>query len=136
MIKHKNEKQIRKYYQKHLAKMVHSFLMQALQMEDKEVKDLYASFCRNWIETVNKINRRYSAILLNHDAWEDIWKVGGYESILTKPMLPEQKAALLRVIYIVEGKTEGQRQRRETKYKILFLIMRVRLFFRKLFKKK
>jgi len=85
--------------------------------------------------------------VLSYDVWEREWKQNGYLKAITIPIpiqLPESekeklrsyKKELIRIIFIVEGKTEHQRQRRETFYKMLFIKMRIIRWVKSLFAKK
>lgn len=123
------------HYQKHLAKMTHAFLLQSLDKEEAEVKKIYESFCNEWTRLVEKVNKQYGAFVLAHESWRNIWERDGYRNIVTKPIAPEEKAAILRIVFIVEGKTEHQRQRRELKYKVIFLLVRLKHSWKKLWNK-
>ena len=136
MQKLKTPSAIKKHYQKHLAKMTHSFLLQTLDQPEEKVLEIYEAFCKSWSETVVKINKRYEAFVLADGAWRNIWERDAYRNLVTKPIAPEEKAALMRIIFIVEGKTEHQRQRRELFYKYIAIVVRLKMFFRKLFAKK
>lgn len=128
--------QFRGKYQKHLAKMTHAFLLQVLDKPEEEVKKIYESFCNEWTRVVEKVNKQHGAFVLAHESWRNIWERDGYRNIVTKPLAAQEKAALLRIVYIVEGKTEKQRERRELKYKFIFLIVRVKFWWKNLWKKK
>jgi len=123
------------HYQKHLAKMTHAFLLQVLDKEEEEVKKTYESFCNEWVRLVEKVNKQYGAFVLAHESWRNIWERDGYRNIVTKPIAPEEKAAILRIVFIVEDKTSQQRQRREFQYKFIFLWVRLKYSWKKLWKK-
>lgn len=124
------------HYQKHLAKMTHAFLLQTLDKSEEEVKSIYESFCNEWTKLVEKVNKQYGSFVLAHESWRNIWERDGYRNIITKPIAPEEKAAILRIIFIVEGKSFHERQRREFKYKVIFVYVRFKSWFKKLFNKK
>lgn len=127
-----NESQFLNKYQQHLAKMTHSFLIQTLDKKEDEVKIIYESFCNEWERLVEKVNAQYGGFVLAHGSWRNIFERDGYRNIITKPIAPEEKASILRIIFIVEGKTEFQRALREFKYKYIFLIVRIKYWWRKL----
>jgi hypothetical protein len=120
------EKRIKKIYQKHLAKMSYSFMVQALDKSNEDVLKLYESFCKDWDKTVRKTNKKYGAFVLAHDSWKNIYERDGYRNIIFMPMEKSEKASILRIIYLVEGKTEKQRERRELLYKVMFLIFKLK----------
>lgn len=130
-----NQSALKKHYQKHLGKMTHSFLQQALDQQPEKVLEIYESFCNEWVKTVNKINKRYEGYVLAHESWRNIWERDGYRNVITKPIAPEEKAAIIRVIYIVEQRTQKQRDRRELYYKFLWVAMRIKLYFKGIFKR-
>jgi len=141
------EQQIVKLHKKIIAKMVHAFILQAAYKPEAKVKELYASFAQDWGERVRKVNARYGKFLLSFDVWDREWKEEGYLKFISIPVpkqLPEeekkkliaQKTELIRLVFIVEGKTEHQRQRRETYYKFLFIKMRIKTWIKSLFAKK
>ncbi len=132
----KTPKQVKKFYQKHIAKMVHSFLLQTTGQPPDKVKEVYNSFSNSWENAVRKVNKRYGISVLSYDTWEKEIVTDGYMKIQTSIIPIEQKAELLRIIKICEGKTDKQWQRREAFYKILFIKMRVKYFFKNLIKKK
>ena len=115
--------------------MTHAFLLQSLDKKEDEVKKIYESFCNEWVRLVEKVNKQYGAFVLAHESWRNIWERDGYRNIVTKPIAPEEKAAILRIIFIVEGKTPQQRQRREFQYKFIFLWVRLKHSWNKLWKK-
>jgi len=140
-------KQIENNHRKIIAKMVNSFILQAVGQPPEKVKELYESFNKEWHRRVKKVNDKFGHFILSYDVWEREWKDNAYHKYITIPVpqqLPESerkqllsyKKELIRIVYIVEGKTEHQRQRRLTVYKILFLKMRIKLWFKKLFAKK
>ena len=125
--------QLKKHYQKHLAKMTHSFLKQAIGKDEIEIKKLYESFCDEWIGIVENINKRYNAFVLAHESFRNIFERDGYRNIITKPIPIAEKKELVRIIYIVEGKTEKQRERRELKYKFICIFVLIKMNLIKLF---
>lgn len=132
----KSPKQIKKYYQRHIAKMLHSFLFQAAGQPEEKIKELYKSFSDSWDRTVRKVNKRYESPMLSFDTWEREIVTDGYKKIQTSIIPVEQKAELLRIIQICEGKTAGQLARRKAFYKLIFIKVRIKYFFSNLFKKK
>lgn len=131
-------KQVINNHKKIVAKMVQSFILQASYQSPEKVKELYESFAKDWERRVRNVNERQGQMILSYDTWEREWKVNGYHKFITIPVpkqLPDaereallkMKTELIRLVYIIEGKTEHQRQRRELVYKIVFLKMRIRL---------
>jgi hypothetical protein len=125
--------QLKKHYQKHLAKMTHSFLKQAVGKDREQIKRLYASFCDEWSDVVDTINKRYEGFVLAHHSFRNIFERDGYRNIITKPIPIEEKKELIRIIYIIEGKTEKQRERRELKYKFIWILVLIKMNIKKLF---
>lgn len=133
-------------HQKKIASMVESFIMKATDKDKDFILNLWKQYEDDWHRRVKKINDRYEKMILSYDVWDRIWKVEGYLKVLCLPVpkqLPEeqkktligQKFELIRIVNIVEEKTEKQIKRREDWYKFLFLVMRVNLFIKGLFKK-
>lgn len=129
-----SDKEVRTKYQKHFAKMVFSFFMQTIDRDEDEIKRVYESFAKNWSEIVTKVNNQQGRFILSYDAWDKEFKRDGYKKLITKPIPVDAKEKLIRIIYIVEGKTEKQRARRETYYKAIFVFVRIKVFFKNLFK--
>lgn len=126
--------------------MIQAFIREASYQPNEKVLSLYNSFNSNWHERVRKVNDRFGSMVLSYDVWEREWKELGYMKYITIPVpkqLPESermellkmKTELIRLVYIIEEKTEHQRLRRETFYKIIFLKVRVKLFFKSLFER-
>lgn len=143
----RSTKSLKKFYQKKIAKMVYSFILQASGQSPEKVLELYNSFAKGWVETVRKVNKKYGEFILDYDTWEREWKENGYMKYITiaiPKQLPEAeqlklkaaKTELIRLVFIIEGKTEHQRQRREYKYKAIFIMVRIKHFFKELFSKK
>lgn len=141
------ENRLIKTHQAIIAKMVQSFILKSVGQPPEKILALYASFNRDWERRVRKVNERYEAPVLSYDVWEREWKDNGYHKYITIPVpkqLPKDeydklmayKKELIRIVFIVEGKTDHQRQRREAVYKILFLKVRIRLWIKSLFTKK
>lgn len=140
-------KQIINNHKKIIAKMVHAFIVKASYKSPEEVLEIYKSFSNDWDRRVKKVNDREGVMILSYDVWEREWKESGYKKFITIPVpkqLPEAekekliaaKKELIRLVFIIEGKTEHQRQRRELVYKTAFIIMRFKLWIKSLLKKK
>lgn len=134
-------------HQKKIAKMVESFIMASTGKDREFILKLWKRHEEDWHIQVKKINDRYGKMILSYDVWDRIWKVEGYLKVLclaVPKQLPEeqrkiltgQKFELIRIVNIVEEKTEKQIKRREDWYKVLFIFMRINLFFKNLFAKK
>lgn len=135
MKKKRSDREVKKHYQKHFAKMVYSFFMQTIDRPEEEIKKIYESFQKNWDSIVTKVNRQQGRFILSYDAWDREFKVNGYKKLITKPIPKEAKEKLIRIIFIVEGKTEKQRERRETYYRAIFLYVRIKYAVKKWWKK-
>ncbi|MES2397939.1 MAG: hypothetical protein V4549_18145 [Bacteroidota bacterium] len=141
------KKQIIKAGKKKFASMVQAFILQASNQPNEKVLSIYNSFRNEWDRYVRKVNTRNGEMILSYDVWDREWKDNGYKKYITIPIpkqLPEEERAkmlemkteLIRLVYIIEGKTEHQRQRRELFYKTLFLKMRIKLWIKSFFPKK
>ncbi len=146
-MKKQSPNRLKKTHQQLIAKMVQSFILQASHQPPEKVLELYESFNADWHRRVRNINERYGKFVLSFDVWEREWKENGYYKMITMPIpkqLPDEekkkaiaaKTELVRLVFIIEGKTEHQRQRRELKYKTVFMIMRIKLWVKSLFKPK
>lgn len=136
LLKNKTPKQIVKEQSQHLEKMLEAFMLQTMGKSEKEILELFESFDKGWKERVRKINNYLGARVLLPEAFSNIFKKTGYHNTITSPLPPVVKARNLGIIKIIEGKTEFQWKKREAAYKFLFLIARVKFWFKKLFKKK
>lgn len=130
---------LKKHYQKHLAQMTHSFLLQVVGKEESEVKRIYESFCNSWTKTVEKVNKQYGAFVLAHGSWKNIWERDAYKKMLSMPVGRDknsilQRKELMRIVFIVEGKNEKQREWRQFKYKCYFLWVKIKYRISKIFR--
>lgn len=141
------KKQAIKAGRKKIAEMVESFINRSCYQNEETVKKIYREYSNVWDDYVRKINARNNSFILSFDVWDREWKRDGYKKVLAIPV-PKQlselernkliamKTELMRLVYIVEGKTQHQRERRDFFYKTIFIIIRIKLFIKNLFKKK
>lgn len=140
-------KQVINNHKKILAKMVQSFLFKSVGETPEKILALYEAFSKDWDRRVRSVNERQGKAVLSYDVWEREMKGNGYLKVITIPIpkqLPEAekeklrayKKELVRIIFIIEGKSEHQRSRRETFYKIIFLKIRFIAWVKSLFAKK
>ena len=140
-------KQVINNHKKIIAKMIESFIFKAQNEPPEKVLDLYNSFAKDWDRRVRSVNARQGQAVLSYDVWDRCWKDEGYLKAISIPIpiqLPESekvilrayKKELIRIVYIVEGKTEHQRQRRQIYYKSIFLRIKITGWIKSLFAKK
>ena len=127
-----------KYYQRFLERMTGEYLNKVIGKSPMEIKHYYEKSNNEWLNEVQRQNLKYGVKMLDAKSWENIWLRDGYVRVIANPYDLKTKTELLRIIKVLENKTEVQWKLREMKYKIIFVFIKLWFYIKnplKIFKR-
>lgn len=114
---------------KQLAKLIEEFLLEAQTKSPEEIKNIFDMYDAQWRARVSEINKINHRKIASKEAFVFYIKTNGYKNIITKPLPIAAKKEVLRIIKVIEGKSEFAWKLRQVFYKIMFLLARVFYLF-------